>query len=98
MGICLDKLSTYINQNMQNLQNKYCELVVYEAKHYVKVTTTIVKQAPFVEIFFLDEFFKHIMENIFLRISSVRIFGTNLFSRLRIFSKYFGGKIKWSKI
>ena len=35
MGIYLEKLDvrTYINQNMQNLQNKYCEPVVYVAKH-----------------------------------------------------------------
>ena len=44
---------TYINQNMQNLQNKYCELVVYVAKHYVRVMTTTVKLASFVEIYFL---------------------------------------------
>ena len=89
---------TYINQNMQNLQNKYCEPAVYIAKHYVRVMTTTVKLAPFVEYIFLDEFFNHIGKNIFSRINSVRIFGTNLFSRLRTFSKCFGSKIKWSKI
>ena len=44
---------TYINQNMQNLQNKYCEPVVYVAKHYLRVMTTTVKLASFVEMYFL---------------------------------------------
>ena len=49
---------TYINQNMQNLQNKYCEPVVYVAKHYVTVMTTTVKLAPFVKIYFLGRIFQ----------------------------------------
>ena len=41
----------YINQNMHNLQNKYCEPVVYVAKHYVRVMTATVKLTSFVETF-----------------------------------------------
>ena len=44
---------TYINKNMQNLQNKYCEPVVYAAKHYVRVMTTTIKLSSFMEIYFL---------------------------------------------
>ena len=40
-----------INQNMQNVQNKYCVPVEYVSKHYVKVMTTTLKLASFVEIY-----------------------------------------------
>ena len=43
----------YINQNMQNLENKYCEPVVYVVKHYVRGVTNTIKLASFVEIYFL---------------------------------------------
>ena len=43
----------HINQNMHNLQNKYCEPVVYVAKHYVRVMTATVKLTSFVEAYFL---------------------------------------------
>ena len=43
----------YVNQNMQNLQNKYCEQVVYVTEHSLRVMTTTVKPASFVQIYFL---------------------------------------------
>ena len=77
---------------MQNLQNKYCEPLVYVAKDYVRVMTTTVKITAImitaVNIFSYD-FFEHIVENIFSRISSVRIFGTNLFSPVEGIFKIF---------
>ena len=42
-----------MNENMENLQNKYCEPVVYLAKHNVRVMTTTVKLVSFVKIYFL---------------------------------------------
>ena len=42
-----------INQNMQNVPNKYCVPVEYVSKHYVKVMTTTLKLASFVEIYLL---------------------------------------------
>ena len=42
-----------INQNMQNVQNKYCVPAGYASKHYVKVMTTTLKLASFVEIYLL---------------------------------------------
>ena len=44
---------TYINQNMQNLQNKFCEPLVFIAKDYVRVMWTTTKVASFVKIYFL---------------------------------------------
>ena len=41
------------NQNMQNLQNKYCEQVVCITIHYVKVMAITAKLASFTEIYFL---------------------------------------------
>ena len=49
---------TYVNQNMQNLHNKYCESVVYVIKHTVRAMTTTVKLAAFVEIYFLGCIFQ----------------------------------------
>ena len=44
----------YVHQpEYAELHNKYCEPVVYVAKHYVRVMATTVKLAPFVEIYFL---------------------------------------------
>ena len=44
---------TYVNQNMQNLQDKYCEPVVYVTKHSVEVMRTTLKLASFMGIYFL---------------------------------------------
>ena len=43
---------------MQNLQNKYCELVPYVIKSSVGFMTTTVKLASFVEIYFFGWIFQ----------------------------------------
>ena len=43
---------------MQNIQDKYCEPVVYVTKHSVEVMRTTVKLASFVGIYFLGWIFQ----------------------------------------
>ena len=82
---------------MQNLQNKYCEPIIYVAKHYVTVMTTTVKLASFVEIYFLGWIFQTYRgEYIFADKQRFYIWH-EFISRLSAFSKYFGSKIKCAK-